>query len=92
MPNRPVRRPLTFDELVDRARLEFQALPGLRLTQDQACRLWGLTPAECGALRSRLIDAQFLARTDDGSLLRADMRAYVHLPRSAALPSFRRSA
>lgn len=92
MPNRPVRRPVTYDDILDRIRREFRALPGLHLTGDQACRLWSLSPTECHALLSRLVDTHFLARTNDGGFVRADMRAHVVVPRSPALPSFRRSA
>ena len=55
------------DALFRRIQGEFLEMPGLCLTQPQACRLWGLDRDTCGLLLSRLVDAKFLTRTRDGA-------------------------
>jgi len=47
-------------------------MPGLCLTQLQACRLWGLDRDTCGTVLSRLVDAKFLTRTRDGAFVQRD--------------------
>ncbi len=51
---------------------EFLEMPGLCLTQLQACRLWGLDRETCGTLLSHLVDAKFLMRTRDGAFVQLD--------------------
>jgi len=92
MTTRRPRRALTFDEVLERIRREYHALPGLQLTKEQACRLWGLSDAECWALMARLVDTRFLARTEEGAFVRADMRPQIARPRSPVLPPLRTSA
>jgi hypothetical protein len=58
-------------------------MPGLRLTEAQACRLWGLDAATCSALLSALIDTRFLFRTRDGAFMRIEHAT----PVKASLPS-----
>jgi hypothetical protein len=60
------------DELFRRIQGEFLEMPGLRLTQPQACRLWGLDRDLCLELLARLVDAKFLLRTRDGSFVQLD--------------------
>ena len=60
------------DELFRRIQGEFLEMPGLRLTQPQACRLWGLDRDLCLELFARLVDAKFLLRTRDGSFVQLD--------------------
>ena len=60
------------EALFQRAQGEYREMPGLRLTQPQACRLWGLDRETCGMLLSRLVDAKFLARTRDGAFVQLD--------------------
>lgn len=60
------------DALVQRVQSEFREMPGLRLTQPQACRLWGLDRETCGTLLSRLVDSKFLTRTPDGAFVQRD--------------------
>ena len=45
--------------------------PGLRLTCEQACRLWELSDARCQGMFDALVDAGFLRRGDDGAYSRA---------------------
>ena len=60
------------EELFRRVQGEFLEMPGLRLTQPQACRLWGLDRDLCMLLLARLVDARFLVRTRDGRFMQLD--------------------
>ena len=60
MAPQPVR---SNDEVLRRVQGEFMEMPGLRLTEAQARRLWGLDEASCDALLGALVDAKFLFRT-----------------------------
>jgi len=60
------------EALVQRVQGVFREMPGLRLTQPQACRLWGLDRETCETLLSRLVDAKFLARTRHGAFVQLD--------------------
>jgi hypothetical protein len=62
----------TTDEVLRRVQGEFLEMPGLRLTEPQARRLWGLDAASCDALLGALIDAKFLFRTRDGAFMRVE--------------------
>lgn len=57
--------------LVDRVKSEFLEMPGLRLTIDQAARLWALDHQTSRRILDRLTAAGFLLRTRDGAYLRA---------------------
>lgn len=59
------------DPLV-RIRAEYLEMPGLSLTEKQACRLWGLDPRACAGLLEELVAEQFLRRTRDGAFVRVD--------------------
>jgi hypothetical protein len=61
--------------LVDRIRIEYETMPGLKLTKEQACRLWGVDGQTCGAALEALIEEGFLHRTGT--------EKYVALPRPA---------
>jgi len=60
------------EALFRRIQGEFLEMPGLRLTQPQACRLWGLDRETCGTLLSHLVEAKFLTRTRDGAFVQLD--------------------
>jgi hypothetical protein len=60
------------EEVLRRVKGEFLEMPGLRLTEAQARRLWGLDHESCSALLSALIDANFLFRTRDGAFMRVE--------------------
>ena len=49
---------------------EYLEQPGLRLTPQQAQRLWGLDGPTCGAALTALVDAGVLQRSPDGKFLR----------------------
>jgi len=61
-----------IQEVVHRIRGEFLEMPGLRLTPEQARRLWRLDETACDAVLGALVDARFLARTRDGAFIRHD--------------------
>jgi len=68
----PVAPQVGNEEALRRVRGEFLEMPGLRLTEAQARRLWGLDEASCSILLQALVDAHFLFRTRDGTFMRAD--------------------
>ncbi len=65
-------RVLTTEEVLRRVQGEFLEMPGLRLTEPQARRLWGLDGISCAALLSALVDAKFLFRTKEGAFMRVE--------------------
>jgi hypothetical protein len=62
----------SIQDVVRRIRGEFLEMPGLRLTPEQARRLWRLDETACEAVLGALVDARFLARTRDGCFIRQD--------------------
>jgi hypothetical protein len=60
------------DGLLRRIRGEFLEMPGLRLTEAQAARLWGMDLTACSELLRCLIDTRFLFRTRDGAVMRVE--------------------
>ena len=73
---------LFSDDVLRRVQGEFLEMPGLRLTEPQARRLWGLDAASCAALLGALIDSKFLFKTRDGAFMRVE-----HAPLKATFPS-----
>ena len=69
-----------IQEVVRRIRGEFLEMPGLRLTAEQAQRLWRLDQTSCNAVLGALVDARFLARTRDGAFVRHDSSSPVGAP------------
>jgi hypothetical protein len=69
------------EEVLRRVQSEFLEMPGLRLTEAQARRLWGLDAASCAALLDTLVDAKFLFRTRDGAFMRTDHATMVKVVR-----------
>jgi hypothetical protein len=70
----PAQVPPAID-LLPGIRGEFLEMPGLRLTEQQARRLWNLDAASCSAMLSALVASGFLFRTRDGSFMRAEQAA-----------------
>ena len=64
--------------LVDRIRAEYEALPGLKLTRAQACRLWSVNDSVCGAALDCLVAEGFLWLAPSGR--------YVVLPKPSGAP------
>jgi hypothetical protein len=65
-----------IQDVVRRIRGEFLEMPGLRLTAQQARRLWRLDETACDAVLGALVDARFLAKTRDGAFVREDGQSY----------------
>lgn len=63
----------TCDDVLRRVQGEFLEMPGLRLTEAQARRLWGLEAAMCRELLETLVHDKFLFRTRDGSFMRVEV-------------------
>ena len=62
-----------IDELVNLMRMEYLEMPDLKLTFQQARRLWDAPADRCQSALTLLIDGGFLTRSHDGRFLR---RAY----------------
>jgi DNA-binding GntR family transcriptional regulator len=56
----------TNDNLLRRVRAEYLDMPGLRLSANQAARLFGLSPFVVRELLNTLADTGFLIRPPDG--------------------------
>jgi hypothetical protein len=50
----------TDDRLLRRVHGEYMEMPGLRLTLEQACRLWNVDTATSLMVLTHLVDEQFL--------------------------------
>ena len=59
-------------DLLQRIQCEFLEMPGLRLTERQARRLWNLDSLACANILRVLVDGGFLFRTPDGSFMHVD--------------------
>jgi hypothetical protein len=58
------------DTLLERIRAEFLEMPGLRLTREQAQRLWSLEGAMCQQVLETLVDTKFLCVKSNGAYAR----------------------
>ena len=65
--------PETTALMLYRIRGEFLEMPGLRLTIEQAARLWHVDAATCAEVMTRLGGDRFLVRTRTGAYVRADV-------------------
>jgi hypothetical protein len=61
-----------LQDVLRRIRGEFLEMPGLRLTAQQARRLWRLDERSCDAILWALVQARFLVRTRDGAFVLHD--------------------
>ena len=59
-----------LQNVIERVRGEFNEMPGLRLTPEQAARLWGLDARSCNQVLGSLVSSSFL-RWSAGSVVRA---------------------
>ena len=55
---------------INRVRSEFDEMPCLRVTTEQACALFGLTSPSADWILNSLIEEGFLVQTADGQYLR----------------------
>jgi len=60
-----------FEAAVRRAEAEFLEMPGLKLTEAQAARLWSCDADVAMAVLTRLTESLFLIRTRSGAFCRA---------------------
>lgn len=63
-------RTFADDSLLQQVRDEFGEIPGLRLTFDQAMRLWRLDRQTCTTVLGSLVEAHFLERDSNGRYIR----------------------
>ena len=56
-------------ELIGRIRGEFLEMPGLKLSLQQACRLWNLSAGACGEALDALRAEGFLYQTPSGAFI-----------------------
>lgn len=86
-----VPRVRRHDDIVRRIQGEFLEMPGLRLTEPQARRLWALEPSLCSAVLTELVDDGFLLRTREGAFVRVDvarpLKADRHRPPARKTPA-----
>jgi hypothetical protein len=61
-----------LQDVVRRVQGEFLEMPGLRLTPEQARRLWRLDERACDQVLGALVQTRFLSRTRDGAFVRND--------------------
>ena len=61
---------MEMQTILERVRGEFNEMPGLRLTPEQAARLWALEPRACREVLTKLVASSFL-RWSAGSVVRA---------------------
>ncbi len=59
-------------DLLQRIQCEFLEMPGLRLTERQARRLWNLDSVACANILRVLVDGGFLFRTPDGAFMHVE--------------------
>ncbi len=62
--------PVIVEQVLCRICSEYLEMPGLRLTQKQAQRLWGLDEQTCGEALHLLLEARFLQQTRDATFIR----------------------
>jgi hypothetical protein len=60
-----------FAALLRRARAEYNEMPGLMLTYEQAVKLWSCHPTVCRAVLETLVESHFLVLTRNSSFVRA---------------------
>lgn len=67
-----VARPTpTIATLLLRVQREYHEMPGLKLTEAQARRLWNLDGGTCSRVLTTLLEQRFLRRTTSGTYVRA---------------------
>ena len=64
-------RTLHEDAVLRRVRSEFKEMPGMRLTLDQAMRLWDLDRPTCCAVLESLVASHFLQQDRNGRFAKA---------------------
>jgi hypothetical protein len=62
-------------DILRRVRAELSEMPGLKLADAQAQRLWAIDPPTCERVIESLIGSGFLVRTRDGSVIAPEGKA-----------------
>jgi hypothetical protein len=70
-----MKREESIERLVRRLKSEFLEMPGLKLTEAQARRLWALDAASCSYVLDNLVKTNFLFKTPDGAFMRIERAA-----------------
>lgn len=70
-------------QILTRIRAEYVEMPGLRLTLEQAARLFGVEWALCRLALDGLVEATFLCVTSNGSYARLTAGNHTPPPRAA---------
>jgi hypothetical protein len=58
--------------LLWRIQSEYREMPGLKLTEAQAQRLWGIDGRTCRLVLTTLLEQRFLKQTPGGTYVRGD--------------------
>ena len=61
-----------YEELQRRVQADFNEMPGLMLTYEQAVRLWACHPAMCRAVLEALVESRFLVRNRRSAFVRRE--------------------
>ena len=61
----------------EHVRGEYLNMPGLCLSEAQACRLWNVEPLVCVAILQALVDTGFLIKTSTGMYYRSRVSSIV---------------
>lgn len=64
-------QPQVVSPILHRVQCEYDEMPGLKLTEAQARRLWGLDRHTCRLVLAALLERRFLRRTAAGMYVRA---------------------
>ena len=78
----PSSRVRSLNDIVGQVRREFMEMPGLRLTEAQARRLWALDSSQCREALDNLIESGFLVRTPEGAVIRLDLGRLANMAQS----------
>lgn len=62
--------PNRLRQTISQIQMEYLEMPGLKLTTQQACRLFDLPSDLCDSALEALVGQEFLTRTRDGAFLR----------------------
>ena len=71
LPTTDTRLASRISVLLLRIQGEYREMPGLKLTEAQARRLWDLDDSTCSVALTKLLECQFLKRTASGTYVRA---------------------
>jgi len=65
-------RTSSLSPMLRRIEGEYREMPGLKLTEGQAQRLWGLDAKTCRVILLALVRKRFLRRAANGTYIRAE--------------------